>query len=410
MDNTHYVSHMLATNLKMTQLNNCIYCKNEYQKDTEHVFPKGLGGQDIYVDFVCLPCNKAFSKLEGELIQKSILGLERSIQGVEGYKKKGKISPFKPTFLLTYDPTHQIVFEIGQHGEMKTYLLPQLIKIKDGYYIEADSNESLERFNKAIKKWKNNSLKMVEASAIREGGLVDSYLIVAPHSNDKTYLIKSVSENLKIKDEIRIDYLSEEHSLFSKLSPRLFLDERDPRNPRLKIRSKNKQQALTFITELLNRIDKNETFYPFPNKNLKEAVTYVSQTFDIRKFERAIVKIVLNCIMHYFPHSKKSVALKPILEYVSDGKTNIIAELGTKSELTDSDLNSHNLFFKQQKNNLSCRVSFFNGTVVYKLRIENLEIMKIDTFSRLVIDYKNRLNKFENHAETLISLANEKGC
>jgi hypothetical protein len=50
-------------------LKTCIYCENVYEKDTEHVFPHGLGGQKLFINCVCADCNRYFSGLERELYQ-----------------------------------------------------------------------------------------------------------------------------------------------------------------------------------------------------------------------------------------------------------------------------------------------------------------------------------------------------
>jgi 5-methylcytosine-specific restriction endonuclease McrA len=51
-------------------MNTCKYCGVKYDKNTEHVFPFGLGGEDTYANFVCTVCNNEFSGLERELYQK----------------------------------------------------------------------------------------------------------------------------------------------------------------------------------------------------------------------------------------------------------------------------------------------------------------------------------------------------
>ena len=111
-------------------MNKCIYCDNEYDKNSEHVFPKGLGGEDEYCKFVCNDCNTRLSKFETELIQKSPISIERSIQELDGYNSlPEKAGQFKPQSLLFKDPETNIVYECGQYGKMNVYLLPQILLV-----------------------------------------------------------------------------------------------------------------------------------------------------------------------------------------------------------------------------------------------------------------------------------------
>lgn len=385
-------------------MNTCKYCNDPYDKDSEHVFPKGLGGEDVYVDFVCSDCNGKFSNLEGELFQKSFLGLERSIQEIEGYKKKGKPSPFKPSFLLTQDPTNKTVYEIGQHGKMITYLLPQLFVFNNEFYLDAESDDAKEKLNTAYKSWRLKSLRLVESVDIKEGGLANNYFQVKYDKDSTRYDLETIKEQIKVKNEIRIDYLADNRSLYEFLTPRLFLDERDPRSPRLRVRSQNQKQAFDFILQLLKYTEKGVEIFPFPDKDLKNTITYVGQNFDVRKFERALVKIGLNSLMHYFPKSKESKALTPLFNFVNGGIGSIQAKVGEKSALLDSIPNTHNIFFQQSEDHLQLRISLFNGQFVFIIVIPDLSVLPKNSFNRLSIDYKNRINKLDGQIETAKSL------
>ncbi|CAL2093263.1 hypothetical protein T190611E02C_50115 [Tenacibaculum sp. 190524A05c] len=100
----------------------CFYCSNTYSKDTEHVFPDGLGGEKLYMPCVCEKCNNDFSKLEGELYQKGIPALMRSVEGVTKQKKQNKPTYFKAPILLTLDEENKIVYEVNQNNEFKISL------------------------------------------------------------------------------------------------------------------------------------------------------------------------------------------------------------------------------------------------------------------------------------------------
>ncbi|SDH52113.1 HNH endonuclease [Mucilaginibacter gossypii] len=137
----------------------CIYCGNTYTgKDGEHVFPFGLGGQNLYMDCVCEKCNNAFSALELELYQKSFVGLVRSVEGVEGYNpNKRNPAPFKAPVLLIFDEKNNVVFEVGQQVRMQVFIRPQLFKLNKKFYVEADNVESQRLFADTFVKWKKDS-------------------------------------------------------------------------------------------------------------------------------------------------------------------------------------------------------------------------------------------------------------
>lgn len=107
-------------------MHSCIYCKIQYCKNTEHVFPLGLGGEDIMIDCVCDKCNNEFSKLERELYQKSPVALIRSNKGVIGNKSRNTASAFKAPLLLCQDDVTGVAYEVGQSEKMQVYLRPQI--------------------------------------------------------------------------------------------------------------------------------------------------------------------------------------------------------------------------------------------------------------------------------------------
>src|SRR5688572_28277704 len=93
------------TSMFMDSTKKCRYCQNGYIEDgREHVFPKGMGGQDIFMDNVCGACNKKFSDYERALMRDSPIAFMRSVEGVEGYKRSNIPSgAFLAPILLTFD-------------------------------------------------------------------------------------------------------------------------------------------------------------------------------------------------------------------------------------------------------------------------------------------------------------------
>lgn len=225
----------------------CIYCNKPYDKDSEHVFPHGLGGEKLYVDFVCKKCNSKFSGLESELYQKSPVALTRSVEGIKGYKKNNGNKAFlKAPILLTYDEDNKIVYEISQHDEMKIILKSQIIDINGKYYLERDNEKNVTQLAQKLKNWKNNSFAAITR---------------LPSEHDKTYdyikfsfktdkiVYDSITTTDKIKKSILIQDFPENHELFKVLSPRLFLDD----NQNIKVRAKTVSDGVSFLLDFMKK-------------------------------------------------------------------------------------------------------------------------------------------------------------
>ena len=139
----------------------CFYCQKNYLKDTEHVFPDGLGGEKVYMDCVCVNCNNEFSKLERELYQKGIPALIRSVEGVSSYKQKNKINYFKAQALLVLDEKNKIVYEVNQNDKFKISLKSQVLRIGGRFYIEGSDQKDMDRLIKLFRNWKRENQKLI---------------------------------------------------------------------------------------------------------------------------------------------------------------------------------------------------------------------------------------------------------
>ena len=202
----------------------CRYCGKAYQKDTEHVFPYGLGGEDIRMNCVCENCNNKFSGLERELYQKSPLAFTRSIEGITCYEsRKGRPSPFKAPLLLIFDEVEKIAYEVGQYRGLKLSLRPQIISIADSFYIEGDSEDDLKELKEKFNLWKTQSLKMT-FSFYRGNKNSIKYVEFA---KDNNYSFSRVIEGkVKIeKTDIIVSFFSKTHKLYAFLSPRVYIDD-----------------------------------------------------------------------------------------------------------------------------------------------------------------------------------------
>lgn len=382
---------MTTTNKK------CIYCDEPYIKDTEHVFPHGLGGENLFIDCVCCDCNSKFSGLESELYQKSPASLMRSIEGIKGYKKKnGNKAYFKAPILLTYDEENKIVYEISQHDEMKIHLKSQIIEINGKYYLESDDKKNTTLFLKKLKEWKNKS-SIALTRFPSENNKIFSYIKFCISNPDVKY--ESFESTEKNKNLIVIESFPSNHELFNALTPRLFFD--DSQN--IKIRAKTISDGISFLHNFLSFTREPRVFKSFNRILNDNGIVYVGQSFLRSKLERAIVKITLNCLFYYFPESRKSQAIKNHISFVKCGNPYIIVQIEQKSDLIDSNEKTHNILFHQFDGSFRLRFSMFNGQMIFTHIIPEMKILDNNDYCRLIIDYKNRINRFENKSEMIKS-------
>ncbi|MDW8848915.1 HNH endonuclease [Flavobacterium sp. MMLR14_040] len=368
----------------------CVYCQTLYPKNTEHVFPLGLGGEKIMIDCVCDKCNNEFSKLERELYQKSPVALIRSTEGVIGNKSRNSVSAFKASLLLCQDDASGIVYEVGQSERMQVFIRPQIIQIKNTFYVEADHQDNLNALMVKFKSWKYNNLRLI--SKLPESKLTETnYLEIEKTENN--YFCKKIKGHLKIKNEIILDILPRSHHLHNSLNTRIYFD--DLRN--LKIRAKTETAAVKFILELLKFSDSKEMMnsYVSDTKNMKEVS--VGFSFNSKKCEQALVKIALNTLFHYYPASRNQIPIQPYLDFVKTGKRTFSAGLEAKKWILDSQPNTHNIFLYQSESFLSIRISLFNGQFVYHFLIPSLQLIKPGKYSQFIVDYKLNKNQINNY-------------
>ena len=379
----------------------CIYCDEMYDKDSEHVFPHGLGGEKVFVDFVCKKCNSKFSGLESELYQKSPVALIRSVEGVKGYKKNNGSKAFlKAPILLTYDEENKIVYEVSQHDEMKIMLKSQIVDINGKYFLEGSNEENIELFIQKLKGWKNMSFIAITRLPSDKDKSFD-YIRFHNKAGEIKYELINTTE--KLKSTILIQDFSKNHELYKNLSPRLYLDD----NQDIKIRAKTISEGINFLHDFLKYTTEPRLFKSFSATINDNGIIYVGQSFLGDKLERAVVKIMLNILIHYFPKIKTSKALRNHIEFVNSGEPKIIVRLEEKNDLMDLNDKTHNVFIHQFEDNIRLRLSLFNGQMIFTNIIPKLKILKHNEYCRFVNDYNVRKNRFETCIEMLESFVQE---
>ncbi|WP_276133070.1 hypothetical protein [Polluticoccus soli] len=376
----------------------CRYCSLDYPltKRGKHVFPKGLGGQDVYMDCVCGNCNQLFSTIERELIQKSLVGLMRSVEGLKGYARASdKQTPFKAQILLMADETNSYLYEVGQYLQMQVFVRAQVILYRDTFHIEADSEEGRNNLLKTYNSWKTTNLKMITRLPDKAG---EDFEYVEFGLGSRVTAEKRKSEKA-IKDAIIYLTLPSNHDLYPILSPRIFIDD----DKKLRVRAKSEQEAIAFIEKLLTATMSKLVLHSFPGEINRQSIVNVGFSFDAFKFEQAMVKIGINCLIHYFREARNNTAIDDAIGFIMNGHPLIERRIDTKNSIIDSQPETHNIFFFQLERAFDVRVSMFNGSLIFAFSIPDLHLLKKGEYNRLVIDYKKHINKFETQGDFFAS-------
>jgi len=342
---------------------NCVYCKTNPAGNSDHVFPKSLGGESIFMDCVCNKCNNDFSTIERELFQKSIIGLMRSYEGIEGYSKnKNRPAPLKYPEIFHCDKDYKIVYEVGLSYGFKPYIRPQFIKVADKFYGETPTKEEMRLFVDSFNNWRFKNLVMITKFPAKKG---DSYEAVRFSLVKNEYRFEKI-ELPKVKKEIIHYTLMKDNDEFKDFfEPRMFFDD----SSKIIVRSRSIDEGINFVCDLLNYCNNDAaSFNSFSEKKSKDAIR-VSMKFDVKKMQQALVKIGLNCLMHYYPSTKENLLLQPIIDYVRKG-TPIRTAVDKKIDLLDTRTDIHTVLFYQLKEGLMIRSSLFGGHFTYSFLIE----------------------------------------
>ena len=378
----------------MINVEQCRYCGNDYQSNGkgEHVFPYGLGGQNLYMDCVCNNCNNYFSSLERELLQTSLIGLMRSVEGIQGYKKYERLAPFKAQILLMPGRNKKIVYEVGQFHQMQVFVRPQIIFIETNFYLEADSDQGRVKLFEQYKKWKTDNLRMITKMPSKKGDEIE-YVEFKQEGNKFSSTVKS--EKIKIKDEILFDLLPESHELNKVLTPTLFIDD----DGKLRVRAATQEGAIEFVSNFLTATLKQLILNSFGEDDISQPIINVGYSFDSFKLEQSLVKIGINCLINYFPQIRDEQCLNDSISFVMKGEPLIHREVEEQKDgIIDSCENAHTIFFYQAEDTVRVRISLFNGGFIFAFYVPQLKILNPGQYNRLVINYQERVNKFEDQS------------
>lgn len=376
----------------------CTYCLENQAGKTEHVFPKGLGGEDIFMDCVCAICNNKFSDIERELLQNSFIGFVRTAEGIEGYSKNKKYpASLKNHALFIFDEENKIVYEAFSYQGLKSGFKAQIIQINGKLYIEGPDEEDIKLLIDAFAKWAKNNLIMITNKGTNFKGVKFSF-----QKNEILY--EEISIN-KAKHEI-FNHLIDSNSRFKEfIEPRLFFGN----DGQLLVRSKSHEDAYRFIIQLLelkNRPDVKLYGYPRVSTQNNATTINVSENFQMDKFKRAITKIMLNCLIHYYPKITYHPLLCSVKKFILGANENIQLNF-TNAAINLIDNNgrkTHYVLFFQQENNLLIRMNLF-GTFISTLQINDLKLFSTKGCDGILeIDYKKKKQIFSPYIQYIYKI------
>lgn len=373
----------------------CRYCQCSYSGGTrEHVFPKGMGGPNVFMDNVCGNCNRKFSDYERALMRDSPVAFMRSVEGIEGYGHLEK-GAFLAPILLSFDEDKKVVYEMGQRHPFTNFIRPQFLYVQGAFYVEGDSRQNLQNLDRKFTDWKREVRFIVVKTWTSGSPFIQWIEFLDTGATYKTIARLSCA---KSKEAVKIDLLSETHDLFTHLSPRLFLNDLGE----LRIRARSLKEAIDFLIKFMNYTRVAVALKSYNKNTFTHPLIYVGQNFNGLQVSQGLVKIGINCLMHCYQTFKNDEAFNECISFVMTGKSTIEIKGEEKNSIKDSGKGTHNLFFQQTTFGMNVRISFFNGAGgAFSFYVMGLMVMKPGEFNRLVIDYKSCKMEFQDRTKFL---------
>src|SRR6218665_3844080 len=257
---------------------NCAYCEINLAGDSDHVFPKGLGGEDICMDCVCETCNNSFSKIERELLQKSPVGLMRSAEGIEGYSKNKTRPASLKHQTFYFDEKDKIVYEVEVYNGFKSHIRPQIIKVGDNICAAVPSQEGLETLKKAFKDWRNENLIMVTKYPSKEGGNYEAVKFLLKENKYVAEKIELSKAELGNKKFIYYSLMNDPDEIKEYFQPRMFFND-SGKPDKLVVRSRNLEEGIQFVIDLLNSRNQETKNFSYSKKHENPKI-FVSTQFN----------------------------------------------------------------------------------------------------------------------------------
>ncbi len=337
----------------------CIYCLEENeletQKNREHIFPKTYGGQRrLELGIVCDTCNNKFSAFESDFAKESLLTIPKQFYHPLSKKnKQGKIS-FK---LQLIEVVEQNKYYLGYIQEGVTHFCPQIS-------LRKNMEHSFVYFSNFIKNLdfiihtKINKIQFVKHIKIKEKepiiGIYNNRVVAYyNHEKDKENLIKFKS-----------------------------------------ILSQKRQ-------EIIELYDPNKV-----SKTQNQFIVHQEYSFNLDSTDRAVCKIALNTIAHYFGDKIFDPCFDELRNYIKTG--NISYKPVALLEKAAYNGMFANLFYESKNNHFAlvgslplheresiiALVSFYDDSFAFAVRLKqgtkfNIDISELP-MRLLVINYQRK--------------------
>lgn len=360
----------------------CCYCNKKQAGNTEHVFPNGLGAENVRMNCVCEDCNNYFSRLERELYQKSFLSIFRLNNELSGYNKLSELSFYE---MLSFDEKNKIALEVGYTKGLSPYIKAQVFEKENKFWTDGEKPD-MELLKKVLGNWIQKSSKVIYFEE-RER----KYVLFKITSKHISFQLAPEIEKANNCIEIRI--ISKEYKHYEDFTTRIFLDKK--KSKKLVIRAKSNNIGMNYLNTLLKTIVNQPTLLEsYPNRKIKTGTLKTS--FNHRFASKAIVKIGLNCLMHYYPSNTSHPGLKDAKKFVlnDNDKFNIIAPKKIDG-LDDNLSNVHYVQLYQFEERLDFRIGLFSSAHIYGFTIPGIKIMTTGNISNLLINYTEKQNTFQ---------------
>ncbi|MFB5284655.1 HNH endonuclease [Peribacillus sp. Hz7] len=375
-------------------MNKCIYCNQEFIELSEHIFPKGLGGGNIYVDFVCNDCNNKFSNIERELIQKSFIGFIRTVEGIEGYRKNRHPAALKYLDIFYRDTDLSLLLESGIEAGLKPYFKPQIIEHGSNYLAIAANNSDGEQLQKHFQRWFKDPY-IITKFPDKDNKKYDT----VQFSIDENKNIHSIHQSVSKTKKHNIIYLpmtvKEYDDIFT---PRVFLSA----DGRLYVRSKSPKQCIKFLKNLVSYLLANGSISSpasMPSSATIESPKITMHfDFNLKKCDRAAAKVLLNVLLHFYPILKNHRSIENIKDFV------LGSNVFLKGGFTDKKIpyfkftDHHQILFIVSDKDLILYISLF-GTMNYSFVVEGIgnEAKKeFGVYEAISVNYTDGQIKEEN--------------
>lgn len=362
----------------------CFYCLNQYiERDNEHVFPEGLGGQRTMMDCVCGDCNKLFSPFENELISKSFIAFMRVAETPSGDSaNKGVVMTEARS--LRIDSDLKVALEVLVQSQLREKLVAQIVLKDNLLHIRYEDQPDFDKLLTSILDWKLNNLTFTQ----KVNGDIVCWLATKDQQH-QTVVIDPIQDAKK--GFIGLIIIKDDDKANEFLFPRIFRDSQG----RLKIRARSQAEAFELIRHLVWWDGKTRPVIETVVEGVHEISVLHSHNGVM--FNRALVKIAINSLLACYPSAKQErQKLLSAVTFVLENAGEVPFVVTHAKNDLDHVEKTHNLFFYNYNSETRIRISLYNGAFQIVFLLPRLTALDEAGSGRLLIDYVNKKNTFQD--------------